>query len=98
VSGRDINLVKGAGGTVQESEHSARKGRRGFFLVVVRLENRVMIGSWKSMVGFFSFFSPVFNQSQGQGWERGGRGVAGQPGMRGERGCIRGIFTSQLGW
>ena len=63
-------------------------------MVDVRLENRVIIGRWKSMVGFLSFSPPVFNQSQGQGWERGGGGVAGQPWMRRERGCIRGTHPS----
>jgi len=37
------------------------------------------------------------DQRQGQEWERGDGGVAGQPGMREQRGYIWGIFTSQLG-
>jgi len=39
----------------------------------------------------------LFNQSQCQGWGRGDGGVAGQAGMREQRGYIRGISTFQLG-
>jgi len=38
------------------------------------------------------------DQRQGQEWERGDRGVAGQPGMREQRGYIWGILTFQLGY
>jgi len=38
------------------------------------------------------------NQSQGQGWERGCGGVAGDPGMGEQGGYTRGISTTQLGW
>jgi len=47
------------------------------------------------------FHETVFNQSQDQEWEMGDTGVAGQPGIkeqRGNRGSRGGISTSKLGW
>jgi len=44
----------------------------------------------------------VFNQSQGQGWGRGGGGVAGQPGTRGAGGTYAAFlhpsWDGSLGW
>jgi len=74
----------------------ARKGREDRFFCCKLLGKGVISGS--GGVLFFLSFSAVFNQSQCQEWERGGGGVARQPEMREQRGCIRGISTSQLGW
>jgi len=76
------------------AERGARRGKNIFFCCQF-LGQGVVIGSRKVIVGVF-FFLVLFHQSQSPEWGRGGRGVAGQPGMREQRRYILDIATSQL--